>query len=491
MQVIEDGIQFTYNLGSGETVVTVYDDLLDNEFHDVTVTLIGKQAQLVLDNRLVANAIASGDSQVLDVDSSGMFVGGTLSLENVVVNGFDGCLLGLQLNGYSVPFSNIEHEIFSSVIPSNGVVHTCPELVETAPLAFQEEENSVLFHIVIILFLLFILLLSVALVVGSKLLNHYCISRRGKFVVGHNISVDIHRRRRSHSRSISLENVRPYHMEGGGESDNDEFSFHELRSLERPVTDLQETMHLHSPVRNGEVKRTPDHHHDASVSQLSDAYTMSAASALDVTPHDRNLPTVHEHQTASSAIALDTSTTHLLEDQQSPRIYEQPIQRRQQQEQPMTTIHTNENTKAQHAHATTATAAAVTTPPANNTENDDTKLNEVSNFITQKIAAANKEVENTNYDELNVYAEEGEFDPLGSLGSLYNMNMEDEDDETISLQSFSHLGDYGTKFQKINRILQRQDSSAGDNVSVAASSVVFSRERLQQEPYHDRDVRIV
>ena len=118
-------------------------------------------------------------------------------------------------------------------------------------------------------------------------------------------------------------------------------------------------------------------------------------------------------------------------------------------------------------------------------------MNEVSDFITQKIVAANKEVENINYDELNVYAEEGEFDPLGSLGSLYNMNMEDEDDETISLQSFSHLGDYGTKFQKINRILQRQDSSAGDNVSVATSSVVFSRERLQQEPYHDRDVRSV
>ena len=97
-------------------------------------------------------------------------------------------------------------------------------------------------------------------------------------------------------------------------------------------------------------------------------------------------------------------------------------------------------------------------------------------------------MENTNYDKLNVYTED--FDPLGSIG-LYNMNMEDESDETISLQSFSHLGDYGTKFQKINRILQRQDSSAGDNVSVATSSVVFSRERLQQEPYHDRDVQIV
>ena len=141
MQVIEDGIQFTYNLGSGETVVTVYDDLLDNEFHDVIVTLIGKQAQLVLDNRLVANAIASGDRQVLDVDSNGMFVCGTLSLENVMVNGFDGCLLGLQLNGYSVPFSNIEHEIFSSVIPSNGVVHTFPELVETALLPFRKKRT--------------------------------------------------------------------------------------------------------------------------------------------------------------------------------------------------------------------------------------------------------------------------------------------------------------------------------------------------------------
>ena len=478
MQVIEDGVQFIYDLGSGETEVTVYDNLLDNQFHDVTVKLIGKQAQLVLDNKLVANAIASGDSQVLDVDHHGMFVGGSSSLESVVVNGFDGCLWGLQLNGYSVPFTNVEHEVFASVIPSNGVVHTCPELTETAPLTSQEEDDSVLFHVVIAVFLLFIILLSVTLVVSSKLLNHYCLSRRGKFVIGHNISVDIHRRMRSHSRSISLENVRPYHMDGGGESDNDEFSFHELRSLERPVTDLQETMHLQSPLRNGEVKRTPDHHHEASASQLSDAYTMSAASALDVTPHERNLSTVHEQQTSLSSTALESSATRLLEEQQqSPRIYEQPVQRQQQQEQPKATVLANGSIETQQ-HATAATT------------NDDAKLNEVSNFITQKITAANKEVENTNYDELRVYAEEGDFDPLGSIGSLYDMNMED-DDETISLQSFSHLADYGNRFQKINRILQRQDSSAGDNVSVAASSVVFSRERLQQEPYHDRDVRIV
>ena len=135
-------------------------------------------------------------------------------------------------------------------------------------------------------------------------------------MIGHNISVDIHRRMRSHSRSISLENVRPYHMDGGEESDNDEFSFHELRSLERPVTDLQETMHLQSPLRNGEVKRTPDHHHEASASQLSDAYTMSAASALDVTPHERNLSTVHEQQTSLSSTALESSATRLLEEQQ-------------------------------------------------------------------------------------------------------------------------------------------------------------------------------
>ena len=37
MQVIEDGVQFIYDLGSGETEVTVYDNLLDNQFHDVTV----------------------------------------------------------------------------------------------------------------------------------------------------------------------------------------------------------------------------------------------------------------------------------------------------------------------------------------------------------------------------------------------------------------------------------------------------------------------
>lgn len=459
------------------------ENLLDNQFHDVTVTLAGKKAQLVLDNRLVANAIASGDSQVLDIDPSGMFVGGTPSSENVVVNGFDGCLWGLQFNSYTVPFTNINHEIFASVIPSNGVIHSCADLVETAPITFQEEENSVLFHIAIVICLLFILFLSIILVVGGKLLNHYCISRRAKYVIGNDISIDTHRRMRS--RSTSSENVRPYHMQGGGESDNDEFSFHELRSLERPFTDLQETVQLHSPVRNGVVKRTPEHHHEPLGSQLSDAYTMSAASALDVTTNEPHLPTLHEQQVASSGSVLDSSATRLLGDDHPPRIYEQPVQHRQQQEQQMSTILANENAETQqHTAAATAIPAVVTA-------NDDTKLNEVSHYITQKLATANAEIENINYDELKVYADEGDFDPLGSLGSLYNMNMEEDDDETISLQSFSHLAEYGSKFQKINKILQRQDSSTGDDASVTASSVVFSRERLQQEPFYDRDVRIV
>ena len=74
------------------------------------------------------------------------------------------------------------------------------------------------------------------------------------------------------------------------------------------------------------------------------------------------------------------------------------------------------------------------------------------------------------YDELKIYADEGDFDPLGSLGSLYNMNMEEDDDETISLQSFSHLAEYGSKFQKINKILQCQDSSTGDDASITVCS---------------------
>ena len=480
MQVTDGGIQFLYNLGSGETEVTVYDNLLDDQFHVVTITLLGKQALLILDNRVIANSTASGNSQVLDIDPSGMFVGGTPSAENIVLDGFDGCLWGLQFNGYSVPFTNVEHEIFASVIPSNGIVHSCPGLELTnAPFTLKEEGSSVLFHVAIAICLLLILFLSIILVVSAKLLKHYCIQRRGKFVIGNHISIiETHRRGRSHS--VSLENIRPYDMEGGGESDNDEFSFHEMRSLERPFTEVQESVEPQSPLRNGVVKRTPEHLHEPSGSQLSDAYTMSAASALDVTPNELNLPTLHEQPGTSSTTALDTSATRLLEDNQSPRIYEQPVQRRHQ-EQSRPTILANEST-----HMAPASAATSDVTP-----NEDAKLNEFNNFITQKIAAADKEIENMNYDEIKVYSDEEDFDPLESLGSLYNMNMEDNDDETISLQSFSHLAEYGSKFQKINKILHRQDSSTGDDASVAASSVVFSREKLQQEPYYDRDVRIV
>lgn len=42
------------------------------------------------------------------------------------------------------------------------------------------------------------------------------------------------------------------------------------------------------------------------------------------------------------------------------------------------------------------------------------------------------------YDELNVYTE-GEFNPLRLIDTLYNMNMEEEDDEISLIQSAGRL----------------------------------------------------
>ena len=81
--------------------------------------------------------------------------------------------------------------------------------------------------------------------------------------------------------STSSENVRPYHMQGDGESDNDEFSFHR-RTADR-LRLIYRKQYNCTPVRNGVVKRTPEHHYEPSGSQLSDA------SALDVTTLELHL----------------------------------------------------------------------------------------------------------------------------------------------------------------------------------------------------------
>jgi len=403
---------------------------------------------------------ASGNSQVLDIDPRTIFVGGTPSIENIVNNGFEGCLHGLRLNGIDLP-SNGETETFRA-IPSGGTIQMCPEFQCPGCLIAEEEEDSVLFHIAIIVCLLFVLFLSIILVVAGKLLGHYCSKRRGKFV----ISSD--RIRISHSRSISTENVRPYQSDGGGEADNDEFSFHELRSLEERR--FTEPPRVQSPVRNGGVHRTPDHHHEASASQLSDAYTMSAASAQDITGSDTNISPSHEQE----AVPSFNSRTNLLDENRLARTYERPIRHPQQRPPVLTEEHFQEQ-------AAGATAMG-----------SEEAYNDINRYIAKKIDAVNGEIENIDFDQLRVFADEGEFDPLGSLGSLYDMQMVDEEDDNASLKSFSFLAECGSRFQKLNRLFQGQDSSTGgDDQSISASSVVFSRERLHQEPHHDRNVRIV
>ena len=409
---------------------------------------------MILDGKLTASIEASGNSQVLDIDPRTIFVGGTPSIENTVSDGFAGCIQGLRLNGFDLPF-NGETETFRA-IPSGGPVQTCPVL-DRQPTIFKEEEDSILFHIAIVVCLLFVLFLSIMLVVTGKILRHYWGKRRGKFVI------ETTRVRASHSRSMSSENIRPYQSEGGGEADIDEFSFHEAHSPEERR--FTEPLRLQSPQRNGIVQRTPDHHHEASASQLSDAYTMSAASAQDITGN--NDPS-HEQERSFN------SRTNLVDENRSARTYERPI-RHPQQRPPVLT--------EEHLPAQAAGASAMSSEEA---------YNDINRYIAKKVDTVNGELEKIDFDQLRVFADEGEFDPLGSLGSLYDMHMVDEEDDNMSIKSFSFLAEYGSRFQKINRLFQGQDSSTGgDDQSISASSVVFSRERLHQEPHHDRDVRIV
>jgi len=413
---------------------------------------------MILDGKLTASVEASGNSQVLDIDPRTIFVGGTPSIENIINDGFSGCVQGLRLNGFDLPF-NGETETFRA-IPSGGTVQTCPVLDRELRI-FKEEEDSILFHIAIVVCLLFVLFLSIMLVVTGKLLRHYWGKRRGKFVIETNRVIAIH------SRSMSSENIRPYQSEGGGEADIDEFSFHEPQSPEERR--FTEPPRLQSPLRNDIVQRTPDHHHEVSASQLSDAYTMSAASAQDITGNNDNVSPSHEQERSFN------SRTNLIDENRLARTYERPI-RHPQQRPPVLT--------EEHLPAQAAGASATSSEEA---------YNDINRYIAKKVDTVNGELEKVDFDQLKVFADEGEFDPLGSLESLYDMHMVDEEDDNMSIKSFSFLAEYGSRFQKINRLFQGQDfsSTAGDDQSISASSVVFSRERLHQEPHHDRDVRIV
>jgi len=51
---------------------------------------------------------------------------------------------------------------------------------------------------------------------------------------------------------------------------------------------------------------------------------------------------------------------------------------------------------------------------------------EVGNYLKKRLQAANLEIQERDYDEMISYKYEGKFEPLGSIGSLYDILQEEE-----------------------------------------------------------------
>ena len=73
---------------------------------------------------------------------------------------------------------------------------------------------------------------------------------------------------------------------------------------------------------------------------------------------------------------------------------------------------------------------------------------DIGNYIMAKIHQVNEALEDNNYDEVHVFNEEGQYIPMGSIGSLYDILPVQEEEEVRIVKMEVHLNSGGNKFNQ-------------------------------------------
>nr|XP_023018375.1 fat-like cadherin-related tumor suppressor homolog [Leptinotarsa decemlineata] len=110
LEVVNGGVQYRYDLGSGEGIVRVSDIYVsDGSWHEVKLERERNTAKIVIDNTYTAQGSAPGISEILNLQSDEMYLGAEvhqhpsiLGFEDVQ-RGFSGCMDDIKISRVSVP----------------------------------------------------------------------------------------------------------------------------------------------------------------------------------------------------------------------------------------------------------------------------------------------------------------------------------------------------------------------------------------------------
>lgn len=402
LQIADGYLQFRFNLGSGEaiarqTTIQVNDD----KTHTVTIERREKAVTLVIDDSYVARATSPGESTTLDIQNDRVYVGANVDEDGTANRGFSGCIIGVKINHRDLPVSGSTKYYIAS--PSSGVETGCtfdpPEKGGAFPTVPTIAAGTAVFLIVFI-----VLPISIIICIGGK---YFYRKRKGNY----NPQTP-----RTTIRSPTFNWQPAPQMKTTAESSRSLISTQPSQPLASDsfvLQDLNQSFDEGPPTAEHHF-RTPEQSPERPTRQDHRRGIQRLEQQQQLRPEEQQRQMREQrqqspplHRTRADAIAVQPPAV--------PKPQTQLSNEGPSTSAPQPRLAPS-HTRSPSGHQSVMTIMTSATEATS--VFDDT---EVGKYVLKRIEAANEDLKTLQKDEFIQFKEEGGFEPLGSVGSLYDI----------------------------------------------------------------------
>jgi hypothetical protein len=403
LEIVDGHLQFHFNLGSGVATAIQMIQINDGRSHTVRVERKERTVTLVIDDSYTARATSPPESSTLDIQQNRIYLGARVDTDGKSSNGFTGCITGAKLDHKDLPVSGSTKDYIAT--PSSGVEKGC---------SFEPSQGGVFPTVVTIAaggvgFLLLIVILPTGIIICIS--GRYLYRRRKRKAYSP-------RGRQASSRSPTF-NWQPMHRppdmgtsrqrltltQSSQVSVSDSFALQDMNqdrnegSLFAPSTPAISERAFTTPEQ---TPQQPQRRRNQGLEQESHQQGNHHIRRLDF---DRRADQQsHQPVVVAHPPSIPAPKTQLSNDSNSPTSAKPPP-----------TLDTK------HARSLSGHQSTVTT---NTMKSEATSVfddSEVGKYVLKRIEAANEELKSIQMDTMMPFKEEGEFEPLGSVGSLHDI----------------------------------------------------------------------
>ena len=386
----------------------------------MTIERKERTATLVIDDTYVARATSPGGNNTLDIDNNRLYLGASVDKDGKTSNGFTGCITGAKLNYKDLPVSGSTKDYVAN--PSSGVESGCtfePPQEGAFPTVVTFAAGGIGF---IILFIIVPILLVICIGGG------YAYRRRKKYSPGRR-----HASMRSPTfnwqprlRTPETGNSRHRLMlsQSSQVSASDSFA---LQDVNQGQTQAEGSIFPPSTPRVSECAfTTPEQSPEQPQRRRN-----RLGETLDLGGNQQDAPRSHHIR------RLDFQQD---EQQPHPPHPPKPTARSAKAVEPpsipkLQTQLSNESTTAaqpptldlKHVRSLSGHLSTGTMGTEKSEATSVFDDSEVGRYVLKRIVAANEDLESIQIDQMMPFKEEGEFEPLGSVGSLYDILREGDE----------------------------------------------------------------